>query len=87
MSHHYQKTLEALFSHPISANIDHKDVEHLLSELGASVEQKHGNKLEITLNGKTMYLHRPHGHALPKDEVANVRDFLDNCGVKPENAA
>lgn len=86
MNHHYQKTLQALFAHPLHSNIDFKDVEHLLTELGAGIEQKNGNKIAITLNGQTFFLHRPHGHSLPKDEVAQVRDFLTACGIAPENA-
>ena len=33
MNHHHRKTLHALFSHPISANIDFKEVMHLLEEV------------------------------------------------------
>ena len=87
MNHHHQKVLESLFAHPISANIDFKDVEHTLAELGASIEEKSGNKVSITLNARSLVIHRPHHHVLPKDEVAQIRGFLVDCGIDPSQAA
>lgn len=87
MNHHHQKILQSLFAHPISANINYKDITHLFTELGAEAAEKSGNRLEVTLNGHTFFLHRPHGHALPIDEVAQVRDFLEQCGVTPDTMA
>lgn len=84
MSHHTQKVLEAIFSHPVSANIDIRDVESVLKKLGAEVDDK-GQKISVVLNGRTMMLHRPHQHMLPKDEVSVVRGFLIDCGIDPAN--
>lgn len=87
MNHHLHKVLESVFAHPISANIDFKDVEHMLTELGAVIEEKSGNKVSVTLSGNSLMLHRPHHHTLPKDEVAQIRGFLVDCGISPEQAA
>jgi hypothetical protein len=81
MNHHRQKVLDALFAHPISANIEFKDVEHVLTDLGADIQDK-GEKITVTLSGRTVSFHRPHGHTLPKDEVAQIRDFLKECGIE-----
>lgn len=86
MNHHTQKIFESLFAHPLGANVDYKDVLHLLSELGAEIVTKNGNKDEVHLQGQAFFLHRPHGHTLPKDEVARVRDFLTECGLTPKAA-
>lgn len=87
MNHHHQKVLESLFAHPLGSNIDFKAVEHLLTDLGATIEEKSGNKVAVTLQDKTVILHRPHQHTMPKDEVATLRDFLTSCGIAPSVAA
>jgi hypothetical protein len=87
MNHHYHKILQSVFAHPISANIDYKDITHLFAEFGALMDEKSGNRLEVELKGHTFFLHRPHGHALPIDEVARVRDFLKQCDITPDTMA
>ena len=86
MSHHNQKTLEAIFAHPISSNIDFKDMEHALASVGVSVEEKAANKVALSKDGRSVVIHRPHQHTLPKDEVATIRDFLTDCGIVPAAA-
>lgn len=82
MNHHRQKVLQSLFAHPISANIELKDVEHLFIDLGGQVEDK-GDKFIVTLKGQTASFHRPHQHTLSKDEVGRIRHFLTECGISP----
>lgn len=82
MNHKHRKTLHALFSHPLSGNISMKDVEHVLSELGAELGHGGGGKLSVKLNGHTAHFH-DHGHSMPKDEVVQVRKFLETCAVDP----
>jgi hypothetical protein len=82
MNHRHRKVLQALFAHPISANIDFKDVVHVLEELGAQVDDKSGNRIGVTLKGHSAaFTHAQ--HSLPKDEVAQIRKFLEMCGVDP----
>ena len=82
MNHHHRKVLHALFAHPVSANIDFKAVEHLLADLGAAIDNKTGIRIGVTLNGHSAAIHHSH-HSLPKEEVAEVRKFLEACGVTP----
>lgn len=83
MNHKHRKVLAQLFAHPISANIDFKEVEHVLQELGAEIENKSGNRIGVTLNGhKVAFTHV--NHSLPKDEVVQIRKFLETAGVTPE---
>ena len=83
MNHHHRKVLHSFFAHPVSTNIDFKDVEHVMGVLGAEVDTKNGNKIEVSLNGKKAAFHRNH-HSLPKEEVLQIRKFLENCGITPE---
>ena len=82
MNHKHRKVLAQLFAHPISANLDFKDVEHVLKELGAEIENKHGNRIGVTLNGHSAAFSHVN-HSLPKDEVAQIRKFLEGAGVNP----
>jgi hypothetical protein len=82
MNHRHRKVLHALFAHPISANIDFKEVIHVLEELGAETESKAGNRVGVTLNGQEAAFTHAH-HSLPKEEVVQIRKFLERCGVDP----
>jgi len=82
MNHHHRKILHALFAHPISANIDFNKVVHLLEDIGAEVDNKSGNRVGVKLNGHSAaFTHA--NHSLPKEEVVQVRKFLETCGIKP----
>ena len=73
-----------MLEHPVSANIAFKDVEHLLSELGAKLESRSGDRVAVTLDGQSAVFHRSH-HSLSKDDVVNFRHFLKERGVDPAN--
>ena len=83
MNHRHRKTLHSLFTHPVSGNIELKDVEHVFLELGASLSHGHGGKLSVELTGKSASFHG-HGHSLSKDEVSKIRKFIETCGIEPE---
>jgi len=82
MNHKHRKTLHALFAHPEPANLSPIDVEHVLEELGADLKERSGAKFSATLNGHTANFHHAH-HALPKEEVRQIRGFLTDAGVDP----
>jgi hypothetical protein len=82
MNHHHRKTLHALFDHPISGNLSFKDVEKLFEDLGATLEDRSGDRVAITLKGHTAVFHKAH-HSIPKDEVVNIRHFLTSSGIDP----
>jgi hypothetical protein len=83
MNHRHRKVLHALFAHPVSANIDFKDVQSVLKELGAEIEDRAGARIAVTLKGHTVLFHNAN-HSVPKDEVQQIRRFLIDCGVAPE---
>jgi hypothetical protein len=82
MNHHHRKVLHTLFAHPINANIDMKDLEHLLRDLGAEIESKSHGRIGITLGGHSVAIAHVN-HSLPKDEVLQVRKLLETCGIDP----
>ncbi len=82
MNHRHRKTLHAIFAHPVSGNIDFKEVVHVLENLGAEVENKAGNRIGVSLNGHTAAFVHAH-HDLPKEEVMQIKKFLVTCGIDP----
>ena len=82
MNRRHRKTLHALFAHPISANIDFKKVVHLLEDIGAEVDNKPGNRVGVKLNEHSAAFRHAH-HNLLREEVVQVRKFLETCGVTP----
>lgn len=83
MNHRHRKVLHQLFAHPISANIDFNDVQSVLRELGAELEDRSGARVAVTLKGHTVLFHHAN-HSVPKEEVQQIRRFLVDCGVAPE---
>jgi len=83
MNHRHRKVLQALFAHPLSSNIDFKEIEHVLVELGAEIDTKSGSRIGVTLNGHTVAFHHTN-HSLAKEDVVNIRKFLETCGITPD---
>ena len=83
MNHQHRKILHALFAHPVSANLDFKQVMHVLEEVGAEIDNKSGNRVGVKLGGHSVAFTHAH-HDLPKTEVIQVRKFLESCGITPE---
>ncbi|NNF42399.1 MAG: type II toxin-antitoxin system HicA family toxin [Phycisphaerales bacterium] len=84
MSHRNQRTLEHLFQHPIAVNIKWSDIVRMFESFGADVEELHGVRERVKLNGVEETFRIPHGKTLNlKDEVMQIRHFLERAGVTP----
>ena len=80
----HAKTLAKVFSDPVSANIKWRDVEALLISLGASIEERSGSRIMISLNGIKFGVHRPHPSPNAKRYVVrNLREFLREAEIDP----
>lgn len=83
MNHYHRKILHTIFAHPINTNISLKDVESVFGEMGADTKSAHSGKLHVELNGHSANFSHPR-HSLPKEEVMQVRKFIETCGIDPE---
>ncbi len=84
MKRKHLKTLELIFARPTSANVRWSELEALLLELGASIEEREGSRVLIRLFGERRVFHRPHPSPMTdKGALASLRDWLNNNGVKP----
>ncbi|MCO6389468.1 addiction module toxin, HicA family [Aliihoeflea aestuarii] len=79
-----RKTLVAVFSEPVSGSIKWRDIESLLSSVGAEMSKGSGSRVRFDMNGQTLFVHRPHPSPDTRRwAVRAVREFLQNVGVQP----
>lgn len=84
MKRKHQKTLELLFSTPISANIKWAHIEALLVDLGAEISEREGSRVGVFLFGQIRVFHRPHPSPdTDKGAVSSIRKWLKENGVTP----
>ena len=82
----HERTLGMLFEHPLSHNIEWRDVVQLLAAIGTTKEGGH-DTLHATVNDKTVILHGTHHKTLGSEQVMQLRHFLRDAGVEPPQAA
>lgn len=84
MQRKHTKTLNIIFTKPISANIKWADIEALFIALGAQVNERAGSRIAVVLDGEVQVYHRPHPQpTTDKGAVASVRKWLDSLGYNP----
>ncbi len=80
----HRKTVEAIFSNPVSGNIELRKVEAMFVALGCEIIEGSGSRITILYGEQKVAFHRPH----PKKEalryrMSATRDFLEMIGIKP----
>ena len=84
MSRKHRKTLAAIFTEPIRANIAWDDAVSLFQALGAVITPGGGLMFGFDPNERSAVFHRPHpGRELSKSLVRRFRRFLEGAGVQP----
>lgn len=79
----HQRTLAAIFTDPVRANVRWADVEALLRALGADVSEGSGSRVRVSLRGVDTVFHRPHPQPdTDKGALKAVRRFLMQAGIK-----
>lgn|SRR5262249_40450627 len=75
----HRDTLERIFSHPSSSNIEWRQVLSMLEALGAVTEKPNG-KFEVTLGGEVEVLDRPSGKDIDQQMIVDLRRMLSHAG-------
>jgi len=84
MSHKHLNLLRTIFQDPISGNIHWREVESLLTHLGATIEPSHGARFRVVLNRTEGFLHLPHhGSTCSKQDIKLLREYLAHAGMSP----
>ncbi len=78
------KTLQRVFSDPVSSSIAWKDIESLLIAAGAEVMEGSGSRVRFVKSEIIATFHRPHPKKEAKPyQVKDARLFLIQIGVTP----
>lgn len=84
MNSKHRQALQAIFSDPVSGNIEWRRIESLLVALGCEVVEGRGSRVTFVKGEIKAAFHRPHpGKEALKYRVTAVRDFLELLEVKP----
>jgi hypothetical protein len=84
MQRKYQRTLELIFSRPVSGSLPWRDIEALFQELGGEVSERAGSRVAVVLFGEVRVFHRPHPSPnTDKGAVASIRKWFEEHGVTP----
>ena len=77
-----KKTLKAVFTDPVPADILWTDIVKLFEALGATITQGKGSRVRVLMNGQRAVFHEPHPEReTDKGAIKSVRDFLANAGI------
>lgn len=85
LSNHHRNTLREIFQHPVSHNIEWREVVSLLDAIGTTVEQ-HGGKLDVTIGTQKEFIERPRGKDIDEQTVLDLRRMLSSAGFDPDHA-
>lgn len=83
LSNHHRTTLAKIFQHPVSHNLEWKDVLSLMASVG-TVEEKHDGKFTMTLGDQTETLERPRHKEVNAQEVLDLRRMFTGAGFGPK---
>jgi hypothetical protein len=82
LNSHHRNTLQEIFRHPTSHNVDWRDVLSLLGAVG-TVETRHDGRLIVRLGTETETLDRPQDKDVDVQMVVDLRRMLRNAGYAP----
>ena len=81
-----QRTYDRIFQHPISHNLEWREVHTLLGRLG-HLEDQHDGRVRVTRNGQMMVLSRPHHKDISEmHELMEIRHFIEKSNLPDPQA-
>jgi hypothetical protein len=84
MNRTHRNTFAAVFTDPVSGNIEWRRIEALFKAAGCEIIEGRGSRITVVHGGHKSSFHRPHpGKDAMRYQVQAAREFLDLIGVKP----
>lgn len=80
---HHRVTLDKIFAHPVSHNIEWHDVVSLINHVGTVTEESN-HRFLVTLGPETQTFDPPRGDAIDEQQVVDLRRMLGNAGITPD---
>ena len=84
LDNHHRHTLEQLFEHPVSHNIEWRAVLFLLNAVG-SVEELDNGKFSVRLGAEAEVVLRPAHKDIDAQQVVDLRRMLSGAGYGPSH--
>jgi hypothetical protein len=82
LSGRHRDTLEKIFEHPPSANLEWRELRSLLEAVGTVVEEANG-KLRVSLGPETEVITPPRHKDIDVQLLVDIRRMLRNAGFGP----
>ena len=82
LNHHHRVTLEKIFNHPLSGNVEWRQVLSLLEAVGTTTQEPNG-KVKVELGGDIEVLQPPNDKDVDRQMVVDLRRMLTNAGLEP----
>ena len=75
--------LDQTFVHPVNPDLHFRDIETIFTELRGDLSHCGSGNLQAKLNGRMANFYKP-SHAAAKQQVIQLREFIESCGLDPE---
>lgn len=85
LSNHHRRTVEKVFQHPTSSNVEWREARSLLESVGTVVEEHNGH-LKVTIGPETEVFHQHGEKNVDKQSVADLRRMLAQTGLAPDGS-
>ena len=82
LTHHHRVTLEKIFRHPLSGNVEWRQVLSLLAAVGTTTKEPNG-KVKVELGGESSVLQPPDDKDVDRQLIVDLRRMLTNAGLEP----
>jgi hypothetical protein len=86
LNNHHRETVEKIFSHPASGNVEWRQVRSLIDAVGVAVPQ-HNGKLKVTIGPETEIVSPPRGKDVDEQTLLDLRRMLEGAGIKPQGGS
>jgi hypothetical protein len=86
LNNRHRNTLQQLFQHPTSHNIEWRSVLSLLEAVG-TIEERHDGKISVTLGLETEVFERPADKDIDTQMVVDLRRMLTAAGYASHPAS
>jgi hypothetical protein len=78
----HRETLQKIFTHPTSGNVEWREVTSLLEAIGSTPHERNG-KVTVALGSQTTVLQRPRGKDVDEQMIVDLRRMLTAAGFGP----
>lgn len=82
LEHHHRDTLEKIFAHPASGNVEWRQVHSLLEAVGTVTDERNG-KVKVSIAGRTVVLVPPREKDVDVETIVELRKLLTGAGLAP----